>query len=157
MPRANIKSDSELMWNLLPAVAMPTHSKFLTARDRNGNPMVFGIGTDHVLRVAQENPQTRVRELIALNPKMGLAVDVPVLAFDLIQGPSDDIYMSFATDNAGQHELFAVPPFNPSQIDFTDETSSLKHVQSPRLDDMKIRDILLVSFTHFGHGRADKV
>ncbi|KAL8692992.1 MAG: hypothetical protein Q9218_002081 [Villophora microphyllina] len=143
MTGATVKSDAELMWNLLPAVAIPSHSKFLTARDRNGNPMVFGIGTDHVFRVAQENPQTRARELIDLNPKLGLAETVSITAFDMIQDANDEIFLSFATVNAGQHGLYAIQPFTPSQVDFTDKDSKLKSVQSQRLDDMKIKDVLL--------------
>ncbi|KAK4167409.1 hypothetical protein QBC43DRAFT_285840 [Cladorrhinum sp. PSN259] len=141
-----ISSDAELMWNVLPAIALPSQSKFLTARDRNGNPMVFGIGTDSILRVAQEDPATRHRKLVDLNPKLGLPDTSTTDGFDLFQAHNGDIYLSLAYHENNETRLMAVRAFNPSGVDFTDGTSELQRYRSIRLDSMQVKDLVLGTF-----------
>ena len=145
MASASISSDAELMWNVLPAVALPSQSKFLTARDRNGNPMVFGIGTDSVLRVAQEDPQTRLRQLIDLHPKLGLPEGAKTNGFDMLQATDDSIYLSLTYASASEARLLALQPFSPKEVDFTSLQASLPTFRSTRLDQIFSKDVMLVS------------
>lgn len=141
---AVITSDAELMWNVLPAVALPSHSKFLTARDRNGQPMLFGVGTDSILRVAQENPKDRLRQLVDLHKKLNLPADALVDGFDLYQANDDTIYLAITYHTKDEARLTAAKPFLPADVDFTDNTTILPYYRSLRLDDMKVKDLLLV-------------
>ena len=145
MALASISSDAELMWNVLPAVAPPSQSKFLTARDRNGNPMVFGIGTDSVLRVAQEDSQTRLRQLIDLHPKLGLSEGAKTNGFDVLQVTDDSIYLSLTYATASEARLLALQPFSPKEVDFTSLQASLLTFRSTRLDQISSKDVMLVS------------
>ncbi|EUC41746.1 hypothetical protein COCMIDRAFT_29524 [Bipolaris oryzae ATCC 44560] len=143
---AVITSDAELMWNVLPAVALPSHSKFLTARDRNGQPMVFGVGTDSILRVAQESPKDRLRQLVDLHKKLNLPADALVDGFDLYQANDDTIYLAVTYHTKDEARLAAAQPFLPADVDFTDDTTTLPYYRSLRLDDMKVKDLLLGNF-----------
>lgn len=148
MSSFNISSDAELMWNVLPAIALPSQSKFLTARDRNGNPMVFGIGTDSILRVAQENPQTRLRSLVDINIKLGLAPTTTTQGFDLFQTTDDKIFLCLSYTEENESRIMAVKPFHPEDVDFSDQSSSVSVFRTVRLDQMRIKDVTMVmSFT----------
>lgn len=145
MSSAVITSDNELMWNVLPAIALPSHSKFLTARDRNGKPMVIGIGTDSILRIAQEGLKDSLRKLVDIHPKLGLPSDALVDAFDLHQSTDDIIYLSVAYHTPTEARLLVVKPFSPQDVDFTDKNSTVPVYKSLRLDNMKVKDLLVVS------------
>ncbi|KAL9624348.1 MAG: hypothetical protein Q9160_001310 [Pyrenula sp. 1 TL-2023] len=121
MSSASITSDAELMWNVLPAIALPSHSKFLTARDRNGQPMVFGIGSDSILRVAQESPKDRLRQLVNIQKFLSLPAEALIDGFDLYQSADDTIYLSVAYHTSSEARLLAAKPFKPEDIDFTYE------------------------------------
>ncbi|EQB45598.1 hypothetical protein CGLO_15503 [Colletotrichum gloeosporioides Cg-14] len=148
--QAFITSDAELMWNVLPAVALPSQSKFLTARDRNGKPMLVGIGSDSVLRVGQENPHDGLRQLVDLGTKLGIPSDAVVDGFDLFQSSDDIIYLSVAYHTQTEANLLAARPFNPRDIDLTDEQASLQSYRSLRLDNTIAKDVLLGNFSRPG-------
>lgn len=152
---ASITSDSELMWNVLPAVSLPAHSKFLAVRDRNNNPMVFGIGSDHEFHVAQEVPTTRLRQLVPLSECFGLPANTQTIDFDLKQGTDDKIYLSFAVNDSGQPRLFVVEPFHPGQTDFTNPSTRLKKLEASRLDNMEVHAVLLVCNSQVAPSRQE--
>lgn len=144
MSSATVTHDSELMWNLLPAVAIPSQSKFLTARDRNNNPMVFGIGTDQVLRVAQEDPTTHLRRLQDLHACLGIPTDAKIKGFDIYQSSANLVYISLAYSNTSESRLLAAKPFDPNDVDLVADGTKLPVYRTVRLDAMEPSDVTLV-------------
>ena len=64
--------------------------------------------------------------------------------FDLYQANDDTIYLAITYHTKDEARLTAAKPFLPADVDFTDNTTILPYYRSLRLDDMKVKDLLLV-------------
>ncbi|KAL8321690.1 hypothetical protein RB593_004002 [Gaeumannomyces tritici] len=144
---ASVKTDSELMDQLVAAIPVPHSSTFITVLDENGGPILLSLGNNGVLYAIKES-SAGARVLIDLNDSFGIS-DREVVTFEAVQSAIDkQIYYSFAHkaakvgDEADQEDgkaakpndettLVICRPFGPQLLDTEAARVDLRHLIIP--------------------------
>ncbi|KAL2002673.1 hypothetical protein VTN02DRAFT_6208 [Thermoascus thermophilus] len=115
---AYVKTDAELMTNLIAAKPVPTGSHFAAALDESSRPMVVSLSDDKVpkLQIIRHSPDGR-QYLFDLGGCFDLPEGAIIQAFDLVQDASQKLFLAFAyvKDEKSSHVVLA-KPFSPSKL-----------------------------------------
>jgi len=115
-----VKFDSELMKQLIPAVPIPATAHFTVVHDEQNRPMIFSIGNDGVFYLIKSGPDGK-NQLVNLSSKFKLTTNA--LTFAVSEDVDHTIYLVFAEvgDGQGSH-LHVMMPKKPSEVDWIGST-----------------------------------
>ncbi|KAI9930163.1 hypothetical protein MW887_011973 [Aspergillus wentii] len=122
-----IQHDSELMTQYVAAVSVPNARRFVAVHDKNGQLMLFSLGTDSKLYVSSLD-QSGNRVVRDLGLMLGFASSYTGHAFDVVQDAESKLYVAVAIagSNASRSLLYLLRPFEPREVDLSSSSFNLK-------------------------------
>lgn len=129
-----VNHDSELMVQHVAAVAVPNSSLFFTVADKQGNPVVFSLGTDEKFYVIQNDAHGQ-KQLNDLGILLRLDASYVGHALSISQGPEMNLFLVLAIqsmENEGASEIIVLKPFQLSEYDLSSSGSDLSGLIIPQ-------------------------
>lgn len=144
-----IQHDSELMTQYVAAVSVPNSRHFVAVHDKNGQLMLFSLGTDSKLYVSSLDKSGN-RVVRDLGLMLGFASSYTGHAFDVVQDAASKLYVAVAIahdSNASRSLLYLLRPFEPREVDLSSSSVDLKSfvMAGSGEDNPRVFDIFMVS------------
>ncbi|KAF8253324.1 hypothetical protein K440DRAFT_657303 [Wilcoxina mikolae CBS 423.85] len=139
---AQVKFDSELMKQLIPAVPIPQSAQFHVVHDEQLRPMIFSIGNDGVFYLIKSDSSGK-NQLINLSEKFKLSSNA--LAFSVSQDVDQTIYLVFAEVGLpGQgSRLYVMEPKKPTEVDWAASSDLTPYLLKGESKSITVRQMFL--------------
>ncbi|KAI1169625.1 hypothetical protein F4777DRAFT_201781 [Nemania sp. FL0916] len=124
----SIHHDSEWMAQYVAAVAVPNSQRFVCVRDKNGNMMLFSLGTDSKLYVSCLD-ESGTRVLRDLGQLLNLPSSYAAHAFDVVQDAASKLYITAAIakpSDPSKSTLYLLRPLDVLKTNLFDSTLDLQ-------------------------------
>lgn len=123
-----LQHDSEWMTQYIAAQAVPSSRNFAAVHDKNGQLMLFSLGTDSKLYVSSLDASGS-RVVLDLGDMLGFASTYTGHAFGIMQDRSTKLYLvvAIASDSASsKSSVYLLRPFEPGDVDFSSASTNLR-------------------------------